>query len=69
MNHASWLDAWGRGLVVPPFLDPAFSSRFGSELPTQKIGRPARPICETTKAGGGLLEGKKGPKHGFFRTL
>ncbi|KAG6467657.1 hypothetical protein ZIOFF_074500 (mitochondrion) [Zingiber officinale] len=26
VNHASWLDAWGRGLVVPPFLDPAFSS-------------------------------------------
>jgi hypothetical protein len=26
VNHASWLDAWGRELVVLFFLDPAFSS-------------------------------------------
>lgn len=24
MNHMSWLDALGRGLVVPHFLDPTF---------------------------------------------
>lgn len=55
MNHASWLDAWGRGLLVSPFLDPAFSSlRFGSESPTKK-GAGLHALFETTKAGGGLF--------------
>lgn len=51
VNHASWLDAWGRGLVVPPFLDPL---RFGSESPTKK-GAGLHALFETTKAGGGLF--------------
>ena len=49
MNHASWLDAWGRGLVVPPFLlliQPFL--RIGSELPTKEAGLHA--LFETTKA-------------------
>ena len=51
VNHASWLDAWGRGLVVPPSLDPAFSSV--NHLLKKEAGLHA--LFETTKAGGGLF--------------
>ena len=50
MNHMSWLDASGRGLVVPHFLDPTFFFQFGSEPPTKKW-TGLYVLFETTKVG------------------
>lgn len=55
MNHAGWLDAWDRGLVVPPFIDRSFS---GSESPKKRAGLHA--FFETTKADGGLFHVGRG---------
>ena len=50
MNHMSWLDASGRGLVVPHFLDPTFFFHFGSEPPMKKW-TSLYVLFETTKVG------------------
>ena len=74
VNHASWLDAWGRGLVVPPF---SWSSLFFASVVNHlksKGGWPARHTYTHTVPGRRwthfwIREGKKGPKHGRCRTL